>query len=66
MILKTVIVDDEDLAIDLLRHFINSQPEFQLLETFTSSKNALEYIKKHQPDVFRSAPPTDGGERAAR
>lgn len=52
MILKTVIVDDEDLAIDLLRHFINSQPEFQLLETFTSSKNALEYIKKHQPDVL--------------
>lgn len=52
MILKTVIVDDEDLAIDLLRHFINSQPEFQLLETFTGSKNALEYIKKHQPDVL--------------
>lgn len=52
MILKTVIVDDEDLAIDLLRHFINSQPEFQLLETFTCSKHALEYIKKHQPDVL--------------
>lgn len=52
MILKTVIVDDEDLAIDLLRHFINSQPELQLLETFTSSKYAFEYIKKHQPDVL--------------
>lgn len=52
MNLRTVIVDDEDLAIDLLCHFFKSQTEFELLKTFTNSKNALSFINEHQPEVL--------------
>jgi DNA-binding LytR/AlgR family response regulator len=52
MILKTVIVDDEDLAIDLLRHFISTTTDLELKATFTSAKDALEYINLQKPDVL--------------
>lgn len=52
MNLTTVIVDDEDLAIDLLQHFIHFEPEFKVLETFTDATQALEYLKKNQPEVI--------------
>lgn len=52
MKLRAVIIDDEDLAIDLLAHFLKLYSNLELLKTFTNPKNGLEYINQLQPEVL--------------
>jgi len=51
MKLRTVFIDDEDLAIDLLHHFIHKYADFEVIKSFTSPKSALDFLMEEQPDV---------------
>lgn len=51
MKLRTVIIDDEDLAIDLLQLFIQKYDGFEVMKAFTSPKSALDFLIEAQPDV---------------
>lgn len=53
MKLNAVIVDDEILAIDLVKHFIEkSGKPVKVQATFGSPVKALEYIRSHQPELL--------------
>jgi two-component system, LytTR family, response regulator len=47
-----MIVDDEDLGIDLLRHFIQAEEQLVLIGAFTSSQEALDCINSQKPDFI--------------
>ncbi|HDS01145.1 MAG TPA: response regulator [candidate division Zixibacteria bacterium] len=48
-----VIVDDEEMVLTSLNSFLSLETEYTV-ETFTSAKDALEYIKKNEIDVVIS------------
>ena len=45
-----VIVDDEDMVLTSLNSFLSLETDYDV-ETFTSAKNALEYIEKNDIDL---------------
>lgn len=46
-----IVVDDEQYAIDVLAHFINETPTLKLLNTFTSSPEALTWCMDNPVDI---------------
>jgi DNA-binding LytR/AlgR family response regulator len=49
---KTIIVDDESLAIDVIMHHLNRFPNFEVIRTFTDSVEAFKFLKEgHKVDV---------------
>jgi two-component system, LytTR family, response regulator len=52
MILKCVIVDDEPLAIELLKQYIKKFAILQLIQTFTDAVKAREYLQTNKPDLL--------------
>lgn len=49
---KTIIIDDEPLAIDVIGHYLERFPNFELVGTFTDSVEAFNYLKGgHQVDI---------------
>ncbi|MFD1631477.1 LytR/AlgR family response regulator transcription factor [Pseudopedobacter beijingensis] len=52
MILKCVAIDDEPLALDLLKEYIARIPSLKLCETFENAVAAIEYLKKNQTDIL--------------
>lgn len=50
---KIVIVDDEDMVLTSLNSFLALETEYEV-STFTSAKNAIEYIKENDIDVVIS------------
>lgn len=49
---KTIIIDDEPLAIDVITHHLERFPNFEVLKTFTNSVEAFNYLKHgHSIDV---------------
>ena len=48
-----VIVDDEDMVLTSLNSFLSLETDYDV-ETFTSAKNALEYIEKNDIDLVIS------------
>lgn len=49
---KTIIVDDESLAIDVITHHLNRFPNFEVVRTFTDSVEAFKFLKEgHKVDV---------------
>jgi DNA-binding NtrC family response regulator len=48
-----VIVDDEEMVLTSLKSFLTLETEY-IVETFTSAKQALEYIKKERADLVVS------------
>ena len=49
---KTIIVDDEKNCVEVLEILIqNNHPEFDILESFTSSKDALSFLQNNTVDL---------------
>ena len=62
-----VIADDEPLARDKLRHFLQEEPDFELLGEAANGRDALECARQLNPDVIVldvQMPPLDGLEVA--
>lgn len=51
MEIKTVIIDDEPLAIEILENYCHTLPEIRVLKTFTNPVEALGFIHKNQVDL---------------
>lgn len=50
----TIIIDDEPLAIDVLVHYLNRFPEFEIVKTFTNSVEAFKFINENTIDLVFS------------
>lgn len=50
----TIIIDDEPLAIDVLVHYLNRFPEFDIVKTFTNSVEAFKFINENTIDLVFS------------
>ncbi len=49
---KTIIIDDEPLAIDVIVHHLKRFSNFEVIKTFTNSVEAFNYLKEgHQIDI---------------
>jgi DNA-binding LytR/AlgR family response regulator len=49
---KVIIIDDEPLAIDVIKHHLKQFSNFELVKTFTDAIEALNYLKQgHNVDV---------------
>jgi DNA-binding LytR/AlgR family response regulator len=49
---KTIVIDDESLAIDVIMHHLNRYSNFEVIRTFTDPVEAFKYLKEgHQVDV---------------
>lgn len=52
---KTIIIDDEPLAIDVITHHLNRFSNFKVVKTFTDSVEAFNFLNEnHQVDVVFS------------
>lgn len=49
--ISTVIVDDERYACERLKRLLTPFSQIEVLDYFTNSSHALDYIKKHKPDL---------------
>ena len=49
--INCIILDDEPLAINIIKEFINKTPYLNLLKTFTNSLEASEYLKTTSVDL---------------
>ncbi len=46
---KTIIIDDEPLAIDVITHHLKRFPHFEVIRTFTDSVEAFVFLKEGSP-----------------
>ncbi len=49
--IRAIAIDDESPALQLIEHYCNQSNEVELLKTFTSSDEALKYLKKFPVDL---------------
>lgn len=49
--IKTVLIDDEQIAIDRLKVLLKHFPEIQILKTTTNALNSVELISSLEPDL---------------
>ncbi len=52
MSIRCIVVDDEDLAVDLLQHFLSLENDFELIGSFTSPEKASAFIAIEKPDLI--------------
>jgi DNA-binding LytR/AlgR family response regulator len=52
MKLTCIIIEDEPLAADKLKSFIQKVPFLQLLEVFENPLQALEFLRSNEPDII--------------
>ncbi|WP_300021467.1 LytTR family DNA-binding domain-containing protein [uncultured Maribacter sp.] len=52
MSLKVIVVDDEPLAINVLKNYIERVKELQLERTFSNAIDASSYLRNHQVDIL--------------
>ncbi len=45
---KTIVIDDEPLAIDVITHYLKRFSNFEVVGTFTDSVEAFNYLKRNQ------------------
>ncbi|HEV7381493.1 MAG TPA: LytTR family DNA-binding domain-containing protein [Dyadobacter sp.] len=50
--MKCIAIDDEPLALDLLRNYISAIPELNLLQTFDDALEGAAYLKQHRVDLL--------------
>lgn len=51
MKLRLIIVDDEDLARERLRHLLRKEPEVEIVAECAGGQDAIAAVREHQPDV---------------
>ncbi len=52
MDLRAIIVDDEPLAINVLKNYIEQVKEVQLVSTFSNAVDASTYLQSHEVDII--------------
>lgn len=52
MPMRTLIIDDEPKAIELLKGYLTSFEQVQLLQTFRNGISALEFLNSHEVDLI--------------
>lgn len=50
--IKTVILDDETPARQLIREFLQDHPEIEIVGEYGKSREALEFLRKHEADLL--------------
>ena len=51
MELKVIIIDDEPLAINVLKNYVEQVKELQLVSTFSNAVDASTYLQSHEVDI---------------
>ena len=51
MTIRTILVDDESLAIQGLKFRLEAHPDVEIVETCTNGREAIRAIKTHKPDL---------------
>jgi len=51
MTIRTILVDDESLAIQGLKLRLDAHPDVEIIETCTNGREAIRAIKTHKPDL---------------
>ncbi|MEP2279128.1 response regulator, partial [Maribacter sp.] len=52
MILKVIVVDDEPLAVNVLKNYIERVKELQLEGTFSNALDASTFLRDHHVDIM--------------
>jgi two-component system LytT family response regulator len=52
MAIKCVVIDDEPLALQLMKAFIEKTPSLQLVQVFKDAVPAFEFVKMHPADLL--------------
>ena len=52
MNINCLIIDDEPLAINVIKSFIKEIDNITIINTFTSPVDALKYLKEHKVDLI--------------
>lgn len=52
MILKTIIIDDEPLAVSVLENYCKEIQEIEVLQTFNNAVAAATFVQEQQPDLI--------------
>lgn len=52
MELKVIIVDDEPLAINVIKNYIGQVKDLELVETFSNAVDASTYLQSHNVDII--------------
>ena len=50
--MKTIIVDDEPLALEILEEFVKKVPELKLIKKCQNAIEAGEALRKHEVDLI--------------
>ena len=50
--LRTIIVDDEPLAINVLKNYVAQVKEIELLDTFSNAVAAATYVQENAVDII--------------
>ncbi|MBD0850891.1 LytR/AlgR family response regulator transcription factor [Maribacter arenosus] len=51
MELKAIVIDDEPLAINVLKNYVDQVKELQLVSTFSNAVDASTYLQSHEVDI---------------
>ncbi|HUH47541.1 MAG TPA: response regulator, partial [Arenibacter sp.] len=49
---KVVLIDDEPLALRVLKNYVEQIKDLQLLQTFTNAVDASSFIQKNEVDII--------------
>lgn len=49
---RVLLIDDEVLAREVLRHYLKSHPDFEIVEECANGFDAVKAIQKHKPDLI--------------
>ena len=52
MDLKAIIIDDEPLAINILKNYVEQVKELQLVSTFSNAVDASTFLQSHEVDII--------------
>lgn len=52
MLLTCIAIDDEPLALKLVKEYVSKIPALQLLETFEDAISAIDYLNKHKVNIL--------------
>lgn len=50
--IRTLIIDDEPLAVDIVREYLSSFPEFQVVKTCNNGFEGIKAIQEYRPDLI--------------
>jgi len=49
---KIILVDDHHIVLDGLKSLLETDPDFDIIGTFKSAEDTLDFVKKSEPDVL--------------